>query len=77
ALKDMKVMAESVDAQGRRTTKTVPAEREITIQDLLRHTSGITYGAGSSAAEQAMTKAGLGIQLGGTQPLSQRLTDQQ
>ncbi len=77
ALKDMKVMTESVDAQGRRTTKTVPAEREITIQDLLRHTSGITYGAGSSAAEQAMTKAGLGIQLGGTQPLSQRLTDQQ
>jgi CubicO group peptidase (beta-lactamase class C family) len=32
---------ETVDAQGRRVTSTVPANREITIQDLLRHTSGI------------------------------------
>jgi CubicO group peptidase (beta-lactamase class C family) len=45
----------------------------------MRHTSGITYGAGSSAAEQAMTKAGIGLQLGagGEKPLSARLTDQQ
>ena len=79
ALKNPKVLTETVDAQGRRVTSTVPANREITIQDLMRHTSGITYGAGSSAAEQAMAKAGLGIQLGtaGEKPLSARLTDQQ
>ena len=79
ALKSPKVMTETVDAQGRRVTSTVPANREITIQDLMRHTSGITYGAGQSAAEQAMTKAGIGIQLGtaGEKPLSARLTDQQ
>ncbi len=79
ALKNPKVMMETVDAQGRRVASTVPANREITIQDLMRHTSGITYGAGNSAAEQAMTKAGIGIQLGttGEKPLSARLTDQQ
>jgi CubicO group peptidase (beta-lactamase class C family) len=79
ALKNPKVMTETVDTQGRRVTSTVPASREITIQDLLRHTSGITYGAGTSAAEQAMTKAGIGLQLAGgdTKPLSARMTDQQ
>src|ERR1700727_1587473 len=79
ALKNPKVMIETVDAQGRKVTATVPAKREITIQDLMRHTSGITYGAGTSAADQAMTKAGIGIQLAGTdsKPLSGRMTDQQ
>ena len=77
-LKNPKVMVETVDAQGRRATSTVPANREITIQDLLRHTSGITYGLGNSAAEQAMRHAGLGLQLGAdTEPLSTRITDQQ
>ena len=79
ALKNPKVLVETVDAQGRRTTVAVPANREITIQDLMRHTSGLSYGAGTSAAEQALTKAGLGLQLAGTEgkPLSTRLTDQQ
>ena len=78
ALKNPKVMAETLDTQGRRVASTVPANREITVQDLLRHTSGITYGAGNSAAEQAMRDAGLGIQLGADkEPLSTRLTDQQ
>ena len=78
ALKNMKVATETTDAQGRRVASTVPANREITIQDLLRHTSGISYGSGNSAAEQAMTKAGIGIQLGAAdKPLSARMTDQQ
>src|SRR3954447_4427067 len=71
ALKNPKVAVETVDAQGRRVTSTVPANREITIQDLMRHPSGIPYGAGHSAAEEAMTKAGIGIQLGADKPLSQ------
>jgi CubicO group peptidase (beta-lactamase class C family) len=79
ALKDPKVMVETVDAQGHRTTSTVPANRDITIQDLLRHTSGISYGIGNSAAEQAMRDAGLGAQppVAGKEPLSTRITDQQ
>lgn len=32
------------DAQGQPTTDIVPAQRQIKIQDLLRHTSGIVYG---------------------------------
>jgi CubicO group peptidase (beta-lactamase class C family) len=79
ALKNPKVITETTDAQGRRVTSTIPANREITIQDLMRHTSGITYGAGNSAAEQALNKAGLGLQLAGNndKPLSARMTDQQ
>ena len=43
--KDMKVGVESFDAAtGKQTFYTVPAKRQITVQDLLRHTSGFTYG---------------------------------
>ena len=43
--------------EGRRRTngklELVPAERPITIQDLLRHTSGLTYGfTGASAVQR-------------------------
>ncbi len=79
ALKAPKVLVETVDAQGRRVTNTVPANREITVQDLMRHTSGISYGGGTSTAEQAMAKAGLGLQLAAAEgePLSARMTDQE
>lgn len=79
AMKNPKVVVETVDAEGRPVVYAVPASREITVQDLLCHTSGITYGGWKSAAEQAMRGAGLGIQLGrgDGHPLSQRLTDQQ
>jgi CubicO group peptidase (beta-lactamase class C family) len=39
---DMRVAAR--DAHGEPTNDTVPAQRKITIQDLMRHTSGIIYG---------------------------------
>jgi CubicO group peptidase (beta-lactamase class C family) len=40
----MKVAVEKTDATGKRVlSHTVPAEREITIRDLLRHTSGLNY----------------------------------
>jgi CubicO group peptidase (beta-lactamase class C family) len=42
--KDMQVAVESTDASGAPSLSTVPAKRAITVQDLLRHTSGITYG---------------------------------
>jgi CubicO group peptidase (beta-lactamase class C family) len=41
--KDMKVLVEKKDAAGHVTREPVPAERPITLQDLLRHTSGFAY----------------------------------
>lgn len=60
ALKNLQVITETIDAQGQHRTVTVPAEREITILDLLRHTAGFSYGVfGNSLVDQAMAKAGL------------------
>jgi len=42
--KDMKVGVETKDTDGTRKLDLVAASKPITIQDLLRHTSGITYG---------------------------------
>jgi CubicO group peptidase (beta-lactamase class C family) len=41
--KQMQVFTEVRDDRGRTTRMAVPAKREITVQDLLRHTSGFTY----------------------------------
>jgi CubicO group peptidase (beta-lactamase class C family) len=49
ALKKMQVSVAQRDAAtGAVTYKLVPADREITIHDLLRHTSGLTYGERTS-----------------------------
>ena len=40
----MEVSASSTDLYGKVTYETVPAEREMTVQDLLRHTAGLAYG---------------------------------
>jgi len=43
--KSMTVAVESFDpATGANSFHTIPAKRQITVQDLLRHTSGLTYG---------------------------------
>jgi CubicO group peptidase (beta-lactamase class C family) len=44
AFADVQVGIEKKDASGRPTLVTEPLTRPITIEDLLRHTSGITYG---------------------------------
>ncbi len=40
----MNVGVEKPDATGKPALETAPARRPITVQDLMRHTSGITYG---------------------------------
>ncbi len=53
-LKGLKVGVEKPDADGKPVLELVPAAREMTVQDLLRHTSGITYGIfGRSLVKQA------------------------
>jgi CubicO group peptidase (beta-lactamase class C family) len=42
--KNMKVGVESKDADGKPVLTLFDAKRQITVQDLLRHTSGLTYG---------------------------------
>jgi CubicO group peptidase (beta-lactamase class C family) len=47
-------------ATGKTTYESVPAAREISVYDLMRHTSGLVYGSGTSnaAVKEAYTKAG-------------------
>jgi CubicO group peptidase (beta-lactamase class C family) len=59
-LKNLKVGVEKTDDAGNKKLDLVPAAREITIQDLLRHTSGLTYGVfGKSLVKDEYTKAGI------------------
>jgi CubicO group peptidase (beta-lactamase class C family) len=44
AFADVKVAVEKKDESGKLTLATEPVARPITIEDLLRHTSGLTYG---------------------------------
>jgi CubicO group peptidase (beta-lactamase class C family) len=48
------------DANGEPTTETVPANRPITIQDLMRHTSGIIYGGRGNTLVHKMYPSGSG-----------------
>ena len=44
AFANVKVGVEKLDAQGQKTLELVNPRRPMTVQDLLRHTSGLTYG---------------------------------
>ncbi len=62
AFKAMQVAVPKVDpATGSATSVSLPADREMTIHDLLRHTSGLVYPAFTSneAARESFVKAGL------------------
>jgi CubicO group peptidase (beta-lactamase class C family) len=60
ALKDLQVGVEVTDAAGRTSLKLEPAHRGMTLQDLLRHTSGVTYGQfGDSLVKQAYRAAAI------------------
>ena len=59
--KDLEVGVEEVNpATGEKVFTTVPADREVTIRDLLRHTSGLTYGFwGTSAVDKMYLEKGV------------------
>lgn len=50
----MPVAVFETDSTGQKTMTTVPASREMTIHDLLRHTSGLTYGGQGSTPVHKM-----------------------
>ena len=60
-MKGLKVGVEKTDAAGGNAELSLePAQREMTIQDLLRHTSGLTYGVfGKSLVKQKYNDANL------------------
>jgi CubicO group peptidase (beta-lactamase class C family) len=61
---EMKVGIETFDqTTGNKTFSTIPAKRQITVQDLLRHTSGLTYGAlgGKSTVKEMYRDAGISL----------------
>ncbi len=57
----MQVSVPKTDTYGKVTYALVPAERPITVQDLLRHTAGLAYGqiTGNAAVQEAYAKAGI------------------
>jgi CubicO group peptidase (beta-lactamase class C family) len=62
AMKSMQVSVAKTDAVFAKVTYTsVPAEREMTVQDLLRHTSGLAYGeiTQNAPVKDAYAKAGI------------------
>ena len=57
-MKDLQVGVEVAGAAGKPELRRIPARREMTLQDLLRHTSGLTYGQfGDSLVKQAYREA--------------------
>lgn len=59
-LSGLKVGIENIGEDGRTTLSLVPAVREMTVQDLLRHTSGLTYGIfGESLVKSEYRQAGV------------------
>ncbi len=70
-VKDLQVSVAKVDAEFARTTYAlIPAEREITVQDLLRHTSGLAYSSltQNAVVKEAYAKGGIDEDIRGLSP---------
>jgi len=71
AMKGLQVSVARADAEfARMTYSLVPAEREITVQDLLRHTSGLAYAnlTQNAAVKDAYAKGGIDEDVRGLSP---------
>ncbi len=68
-LANLKVGVERTDASGKKILDVVPATREMTVHDLLRHTAGLTYGfEGKSLVKDEYKKNRLdGVELASTE----------
>ncbi len=72
----MKVGHEKTDTAGKPTLELVDPERQMTIQDLLRHTSGLIYGSsGKSLVNTAYVDAKIGDRGVNNQEFVSRLTN--
>jgi CubicO group peptidase (beta-lactamase class C family) len=74
AMKEMKVSVAKTDAEFARTTYSlVPADREMTVQDLLRHTSGLLYAnlTQNTGVKEAYAKGGVDDDVRGLSPEEQ------
>ena len=70
----MAVGVEKPDASGQPSLEAVPARRPITVQDLMRHTSGITYGFfGPGLVKKAYNDANIGADDPDNAQFSQRI----
>ncbi len=59
-LKGLQVGVQNTGADGKVALERMPARREMTVQDLLRHTSGLTYGVfGTSMVKEEYLKSGV------------------
>jgi CubicO group peptidase (beta-lactamase class C family) len=61
AMADMKVGVVKTDAEGEATVETAAAKHQPTIQDLLRHTSGLTYGGRGATPVHKLWPAGSAV----------------
>jgi CubicO group peptidase (beta-lactamase class C family) len=58
---ELQVSVPKTDAFGKVTYTLVPAERQMTVQDLLRHTAGLAYGEITGNAEVKEAYAAIGV----------------
>ncbi len=59
-LAELKVLVEAKQDDGEKQVDEIPANRPITVRDLLRHTSGLTYGFfGDTEVDQRYRRAGV------------------
>lgn len=58
---ELQVSVPETDAFGKMTYSLVPAERQMTVQDLLRHTAGLAYGEITGNAEVKEAYAAIGV----------------
>jgi len=74
ALGKLKVGVEKTDAAGAKTLELVDSRRDMSIQDLLRHTSGLTYGFfGDSLVKKEYAAAKIGSDYPTNAELAERL----
>jgi CubicO group peptidase (beta-lactamase class C family) len=72
---EMKVGTEETDLAGKTTLRLSDPTRPMTVQDLMRHTSGLVYGArGTSLVYQAYVKAKIGDRTASNEEFVARLS---